>query len=76
LAFRFVDHDADIAVELFADDREGLFRVALESLIRMLTGNDVTQNYQAEEDLANNIIIETFSVRILSLSAEMHPSIS
>jgi len=36
--FRFVEHQADIAVELEAGDRKSLFRNGLEAVIALLTG--------------------------------------
>ena len=38
--YRFVDHPADLAVELKADSRENLFQSGLEAVIALLTGEE------------------------------------
>ncbi|MCF7811638.1 archease [bacterium] len=38
--FRFVDHPADLAVEIEADSRENLFQSGLEAVIALLTGEE------------------------------------
>jgi SHS2 domain-containing protein len=37
--FQIVDHTADIAIQLEADDREGLFHIGLEAVIYLLTSD-------------------------------------
>ena len=39
MTFRFVEHQADIAVELEAADRRGLFQAGLEAVAALLTGS-------------------------------------
>lgn len=38
---KFVEHQADLAVEIQAPDREGLFKDALQAVIELLTGAPV-----------------------------------
>lgn len=38
--FRFIEHPADLAMEVESDSREGLFQDALEALATLLTGTE------------------------------------
>ena len=57
--FRIVEHQADIAVELEAEDCHGLFETALEALKVLLTGNSENMETDADENNSNHLKTST-----------------
>ena len=61
--FRFVEHQADIAVEMEADSREGLFISALEAVTAILTGDPERYSAPSVVDKKLNHLLKNSSIR-------------
>ena len=61
--FRFVEHQADIAVELEADSREGLFISALEAITAILTGDPERYSAPSVVDIKLNHLLGDTSIK-------------
>ncbi len=68
--YKFVDHQADLAVVVEADDREGLFLEALTALSNLISGRIAVDGTETGEDHSHNRESQVFTLRAIGYDDE------